>query len=340
MRTLVRLLSFLVLLGLVYLGWVILGPGTDFSQKTKSLYVHTGKADREAVMDTLSAGGYIAHPALFDWAASVMGVWDNLKPGRYQIIQDGSLLHLLRALKNGHQTPIRLVINKVRTKESLAAVLGNFFECDSTRVIGYMNNPDSMKVYGLDTDDALCALIPNTYLINWNATPSQLFHRFFSVRRAFWTAARTEAARNLGLTPDQVYILASIVEEETNKDSDKPLIASVYLNRMAKGMPLAADPTVKFALREFELKRIYDQYTKVASPYNTYQNKGLPPGPICTPSVKTLDAVLSAPKTDYLFFVAKPDFSGYSNFSDNFADHERNAKAYQQALDSLQKQGR
>lgn len=135
------------------------------------------------------------------------------------------------------------------------------------------------------------------------------------------------------MTPTTATILASIVEEETNMQGDKGKIASVYLNRMAKGMRLAADPTIKFALKNFEIKRIYEKYTQVESPYNTYRNAGLPPGPICTPSTQTIEAVLDAPKTDYLYFVAKPDFSGYSNFAATYPEHLQFAQAYRKALD-------
>jgi UPF0755 protein len=151
--------------------------------------------------------------------------------------------------------------------------------------------------------------------------------------KAWWTAARVQQAKSKGLSPTDAYILASIVEEETNAQGDKGKIASVYLNRMDKGIKLGADPTVKFALRDFELKRIYDKYLKVESPYNTYQHTGLPPGPICTPSTATLEAVLTAPNTDYLYFVAKPDFSGYSNFAATYKEHLAFAKQYREALD-------
>jgi UPF0755 protein len=139
----------------------------------------------------------------------------------------------------------------------------------------------------------------------------------------------------MNLTPVQVYSMASIVEEETNKEEDKGLIASVYMNRMNSGMKLQADPTVKFAMKDFGLKRILLKHLTYDSPFNTYQNAGLPPGPICTPSVKTIDAVLNAPQTTYIYFVAKPDFNGYSNFASTYAEHMVFAKAYQNALDSL-----
>jgi UPF0755 protein len=335
MKKILTLFLVLFFAALAYLAWMVLGPATSFPQKNKSLYIYTGKADRESVMATLSTGEYISHPAVFDWIAKQAGVWEKIKPGRYEIAYGSNLLGLLRRLNSGKQTPIKFVLTKVRTKEELASALGNLFECDSTEVMQYLENPDSARVFDLDTNDILCAVIPNTYQIFWNTTPAHLMHRFYKEQEQFWTTERKTAAANLGLSPVQAYILASIVEEETNKDADKPLIASVYLNRLSKDMRLGADPTVKFALRDFGLKRIYDKYIRFPSPYNTYLNNGLPPGPICTPSIKTLEATLQAPRTNYLYFVAKPDFSGYSNFAEDYATHMVNAKAYQTALDSL-----
>jgi UPF0755 protein len=338
MRKILTLLLIIVLLLCGAAAWVIVGPGTSFVPAKKSLYVHTGKTDQASVMQTLHSAAFIKYPRIFDWLASQMGVWDHVKPGRYEIPHGYSLLHLVQDLRDGKTTPIKLVLTKVHTKEELAGALGTLFEPDSVDVIHYLDNTDSVRTYDRDTDNILTLVIPDTYEADWNSTIPQLMQLFQERARSFWTAPRKAEAQHLGLTPTQAYILASIVEEETRKDSDKPLIASVYLNRLAKGMRLAADPTVKFAMRDFELKRIYDKYTRIESPYNTYLNTGLPPGPICTPSVKTLDATLSAPQTDYLFFVAKPDFSGYSTFASDYATHMKNAKAYQEALDSLANQ--
>jgi UPF0755 protein len=178
-------------------------------------------------------------------------------------------------------------------------------------------------------------IIPNTYSLYWNTTPSKILDKLAGEKEKFWTPERLAKARAQHLTPLQVYTMASIVEEETNKDDDKGKIASVYINRLANGMKLQADPTVKFALKDFGLKRILFKHLSYDSPFNTYQNGGLPPGPICTPSVTTIDAVLNAPQTNYIYFVAKPDFSGYSNFASTYSEHMIFAKAYQQALDSL-----
>ena len=179
-------------------------------------------------------------------------------------------------------------------------------------------------------------IIPDTYFLNWNTSTTKILSRLKDEQDKFWNKNdRIQKAEALNFSKQQVYTLASIVEEETNKNDEKGNVASVYINRLNLGMPLAADPTIKFALKNFGLKRIYYNYLKTTSPYNTYMYKGLPPGPICTPQTVTIDAVLNAPKTDYLFFVAKSDFSGYHQFTSNFAEHDKYAKIYQQALNEL-----
>jgi UPF0755 protein len=183
----------------------------------------------------------------------------------------------------------------------------------------------------------LTSVIPNTYSIYWNTPAEKIIDKLHTEKEKFWNSEREAKAKALNLTPEQVYIMASIVEEETNREADKGKIASVYMNRIAAGIKLQADPTVKFALKNFALTRILHGHLTYASPFNTYQNLGLPPGPICTPSIKTIDAVLNAPQTNYIYFVAKPDFNGYSNFATSYAEHLVFAKAYQQALDSLMK---
>jgi UPF0755 protein len=244
-----------------------------------------------------------------------------------------SLVNLARMLNNAQQSPVNFVITKIRTRESLAAKLGAAFECDSAQVMSFLSNADTLKAYGLDTSTVMAAAMPYTYTIKWNTTPGRIFRQFYSSYKNFWTPERKRKADSLGLSETQVSTLASIVEEETNAKSDKPNIASVYLNRVAKGMPLQADPTLKFALKNFGLKRLYDSHKQTVSPYNTYMNKGLPPGPICTPSIESIDAVLDSPKTDYLYFVANSDFSGTHIFTTNYDDHLKYARLYQKELD-------
>lgn len=334
-----KILLTLVIIGILVaavFGWLLLGPATDFSEKKRYLYVYSNKADSQNVMDSIRENRLLSRPGLFDWVAGRMDVWQRLKPGRYEIKQGESLLTIARTLRNNRQTPVNLVINKLRTNEDLAKVIGKNFEADSVDVIEVINNVDSLQKLEVNEQTLMTLVIPNTYSILWNTPPQRVLQRLKKEQQAFWDKKeRLQKAEAMGLTPLQVYTIASIVEEETNKHDEKGNVASVYINRMEKGMPLGADPTIKFALKDFSIKRIYEKHLKVVSPYNTYRNPGLPPGPICTPSPKTIDAVLDAPRTDYLFFVAKSDFSGYHTFTTNYADHLKYAREYQDALDEL-----
>jgi UPF0755 protein len=314
-----------------YFAYVVFGPATQ-EPEGKYFYINTGDS-YEKVRQRLQEKKVLTSTQWFDRVSSMLDYDKLVKPGRYKIDEGMSLFTLVRMLRAGEQSPVRLVLVKLRTKEDLAAKIGNNFECDSAVVAAFLNNEDSLKEFNLDSHTVMTAIIPNTYEFNWNTTPSKLFRRLYTERQKFWNNERKAKARALGLTPEEVYTMASIVEEETNKQEDKGKIASVYLNRIRTGMKLAADPTVKFAMRDFALKRIYHKHLAYPSAYNTYLVAGLPPGPICTPSVKTIDAVLNAPKTDYLFFVARADFSGYSDFAATYDQHLRYAKAYQQALD-------
>lgn len=334
MKKIILAIVLIGLIGAAVFGWLILGTGTGFSEKSKYLYIATGKANKKAVSDSIEKNDLVSSPGVFNWLADQMNVYDKLKPGRYQIKKGESLLSIARKLRNNQQSPVNLVINKIRTQEDLAKLIGKNFETDSSEVMEFLSEPDSLAALGVNENTFMTLVIPNTYTLFWTTSPGKIFRRLKSESAAFWDKNnRKEKAGQLGFTPQQVYTIASIVEEETNKQDEKGNVASVYINRVNKGMPLGADPTIKFALKDFSLKRILYGHLQVASPYNTYRNPGLPPGPICTPSSKTIDAVLDAPKTDYLFFVAKSDFSGYHSFANNFADHIKLAKEYQRALD-------
>jgi UPF0755 protein len=283
-------------------------------------------------MKTIRDENLLSNPGSFDMLATQMDVWPAVRAGRYEIKRGTSLVNLARMLRNGSQSPVNLVITKVRTKENLAALIGKRFETDSARAISYLNNPDTLRKYGLDTNTVMTIVFPNTYTYLWTTPMTGIFKKLIAENKRVWTTERKKKADSIGLSPVNAYILASILEEETNNNDEKGLIASVYMNRMAKNMNLGADPTVKFALRNFGLKRIYEKHLAVESPYNTYRVKGLPPGPICTPSVQTLDQVLNAPKTDYLFFVAKKDFTEGHVFTSKYQEHLKYAREYQEAL--------
>lgn len=333
MKKLLFGLLFLILLIGAVSGYLILGPATAFQTPAHNLFIQTGMRYEE-LDSMLKKDDVLKHPLVFHFLARRIAYPENMKAGKYEIPKGMNLLNILKMLRNGRQEPVNLVITKLRTREDLAGMIGRKLECDSSAFMRFLNNADTLAFYGLDTNTVMTMVFPNTYTYFWNTNPTRIFKKMEQAANAFWTPERLQQAAAHQLNRKTAYILASIVEEETTRKDDKPKIASVYLNRMATGMRLAADPTVKFALRRFDLKRVYEKYLLVESPYNTYRNAGLPPGPICTPSMESLEAVLLAPDTKYYYFVAKPDFSGYSNFSETFGEHIKNAKSYQKALDA------
>jgi UPF0755 protein len=331
-----RVIFYIILIiGLVFAFcvWKVFGPAIN-NPDNKFLYIRTGSSYQQ-VKDSLIKNKLLGGSFWFDKIAKYADYPHKVKAGKYKVTDGMSIYHLIKMLRSGKQVPVNLVITKLRTKEDLAKKIAANFETDSITAINFLNNEDALRQFDVDTNTVMTDVIPNTYIYQWNTPVKNIFIKLDKEEKKFWNEERLEKARRLQLTPKQIYILASIVEEETNKTEDKGKIASVYINRLRKGMKLAADPTVKFAMKDFGLKRIYHKHLEFASPYNTYMNVGLPPGPICTPSIKTIDAVLDSPDTDYLFFVARSDFSGYSDFASTYQQHKVFAKAYQQALDSL-----
>ena len=315
---------------------VLFLPATRFSSEEKYLYVRDRHTAREEIRQQIDTGKIIRYAGVFDFLAGKANVWERIKDGRFEVKKGTSLYNLVRELRNNRQSPVRFTINKIRTEEDLAKLVGRKFSTDSATAIRFLSDSDSLAKLEVDSNTWMTLIIPDTYLLNWNLPMENILERFKRESLKFWEEDnRLQKAASMGFTPKQIYIIASIVEEETNKNDEKGNIASVYINRLDKGMPLGADPTIKFALKDFGLKRILYGHLRTVSPYNTYVNKGLPPGPICTPSPQTIDAVLNAPKTDYLFFVASSDFNGYHHFSNNYAEHQQYAKMYQRKLDSL-----
>ena len=333
MKKILLILFLLLLIAGAYCAWEIFGP-TVSAPENKYFYIKTGSVYGD-VKNELKNRGIISGTFFFDKIAKQVKYDKNIKAGKYEIKNGMSLINLVRMLKGGRQSPVRFVINKIRTKEDLAGKIGEQFEVDSAEVINFITNNDSLVKYHVDSNTMMTIIIPNSYLFWWNSSLKNIITRFADQKEKFWNGKRSQKAAVLNFTLDQVYTIASIVEEETVKEADKGPIASVYMNRIKKGMKLEADPTVKYAMRDFGLKRILHGHLQYPSLYNTYQHLGLPPGPIATPSINTIDAVLDAPKTDYIFFVAKPDFNGYSNFASTYQEHLVFAKAYQHALDSL-----
>lgn len=332
MKKLILIVLVLLVIGVAFGAWLFLGPATAFDENKRTLYIRTNAATKGAILDSLEKNNIIKNKSAFGWLATRLDYWQSIKPGKYDIKKGSSLLTMLRMLRNGQQTPVNFTINKIRTKEDLARMAGSKFEFDSTRMLAFLNNADSLKSFDANAETALWVVLPDTYTYFWNTTPKKVYQKLADESKKFWNEERRKKASERNLTPLEAYILASIVEEETNANEEKSTIASVYLNRLRKGMPLQADPTVKFALKDFGLKRIFEKHLSVESLYNTYSNRGLPPGPICTPSRTTLNAVLNAPQTDYLYFVASPQFNGTHLFAATYEEHLRNRRLYTDAL--------
>jgi UPF0755 protein len=337
MKKLLIVLLVLLIVGGAIAGWIFLGSATGFSAGEKALYIRSNAANKKAVMDSLVKNKIITNETAFEFLADRLNYWKNIKPGKYVINKGSSLLTIVRMLRNGRQTPVNFTINKIRTKEDLAEMVGRKFECDSTAMLNFLNSEDSLKKFETLPELAIINILPDTYTYFWNSYPSKIYQKFYDASKQFWTGERKQKAQALGLSPSQVYILASIIEEETTNDKEKDTIASVYLNRLNSPTKLLqADPTLKFAVKDFALKRIAGEILNVESPYNTYKYGGLPPGPICTPSTKTIDAVLNPAKTNYMFFVANSKLNGHL-FSVTFEEHRSKATQYREE-DKLRRQ--
>ena len=335
--TSIILLVVLAFVSAAFFYTLFLRPATDFNAEQATLYIPTKKADKlyvkELVRKHTKPVAFTTFLALSEWT----GYWKAIKPGKYVIEKNANIFTIFRNLKGGRQTPVELTINKFRTKKELAKYVGSKLECSESDVYRFIANNDSIQPFGVKQETMMTLIIPNTYEIYWNSSPSDFMKRMNKESNAFWTDSRIDNAKLLGLSKEEVITIASIVEEETNNNEEKPTIASVYINRLKLGMPLGADPTIKFAVGDFRIRRVTFGHisSTAASPYNTYRNKGLPPGPICTPSISSIDAVLKAEKTDYLYFCAKADFSGSHSFASTAEEHFENARKYRKALDSL-----
>jgi len=317
----------------LFAGLKVFGPNTDGFRKGEFLYIPTG-ADYEQVKSILTREGFVRDVNSFDFLARQAKYPTMVKAGKYRITRGMSNFNIIRMLRSGRQTPVKLVINKLRTKNEFVSLIASNLEADSNVLRQMLNDNTYLAQFGLDSNTGICAIIPDTYEFWWNTGADKAFKKFARYYKQYWTPDRIRKAQSKGLTPAQVVTVASIVEEETNYNPEKPNIASVYLNRLKTGMKLQADPTAKFAAGDFAARRITSALTSMPSPYNTYYTVGLPPGPICTPSKKSVEAVLDAPATDYLYFCAKEDFSGSHRFAASYAEHQKNARLYQQALNA------
>lgn len=268
----------------------------------------------------------------FKRLATYYGYPNEIKPGKYKIEPHLNNLEMLKKLSRGKQTPTNITFNNIRTNEDLSERVAAQLMLSASELTSLLEDSAFCASYGFTRENIKCMFIPNTYEVYWDITPTNLFKRMKKEYDTFWSSERLAKAKEIGLTPDEVAVLASIVEEETAAVDEMPIVAGLYINRLQKGIPLQADPTVKFAVGDFTLKRILFTHLAVDSPYNTYKNVGLPPGPLRSPSIRGIDAVLNFAKHNYLYMCAKEDLSGKHNFATTLSDHSRNAQKYRAEL--------
>jgi UPF0755 protein len=307
----------------------VLAP--NVAKENAYLYIHSHD-DFKNVMFTIQQENLLKNTSSFEWLSKRKGYTDKVKAGKYLLKAGMNNNQIVNMLRSGRQEAVNLVFNNIRTNEQLAGKLARQIETDSTTLIHKFNDPDFLSNYKTTPEELRLLFIPNTYKIWWNTSSKDLMNRMLKEYEKFWNDERNAKAYSSGLSRKEVAIIASIVEEETNQKSEKATIASVYMNRVKKGMLLQADPTVKYAVGDFSIKRVLNKHLTTDSPYNTYKYTGIPPGPICIPSISSIDAVLENQKTDFLYFCAKEDFSGYHNFAKNMEEHLVNARKYQKAL--------
>ncbi len=266
------------------------------------------------------------------WSALDKALDYHERPGRYLVNPGESILTVFRRFRNGQQEPVRLVLPSLRTMTDMAGFLGEHLMVDSASFARAFADSLFCDSLGYSPTTLPALFVPNTYEVYWNVSLSDFMQRMQREHDTFWNDERRALADSLSLTPDEVTTLASIIDEETANNGEKPMIAGMYLRRMELGMPLQADPTVKFAVGDFSLRRILKEHLTTISPYNTYLNEGLPPGPIRVASVAGIDAVLHRVRHNYVYMCAKEDFSGTHNFAATYAEHLANARRYQKAL--------
>ena len=325
----------LIIFALAFGYWLyrtILSPNVNTGEEKEAvIYIPTG-SDFDAVMDTLNRQGVLIRENSFRWVADLKKYPENIKPGRYIVRNGMSNNSLTNMLRGGWQSPVNVTFNYIRDVDMLAGKVGRQIEADSASISNLLHDKEYVKQLGFNKYTLPALFLPDTYEFYWNTDAESFISRMLQEYDKFWTEERQKAAKQQGLSPVEVSILASIVDKETNKTDEMPRIAGVYLNRLHNNWLLQADPTLVFANGDFNIRRVLNFHKEIESPYNTYKYIGLPPGPICIPSVAAVKAVLNAEKHNYFYFCAKEDFSGYHNFAKTLTEHNRNALKYQNAL--------
>ena len=309
----------------------VFSENVEIAEGHAYLYIPTG-SNYDDVLEILTGTHVLADEKAFRWVAGKKGYADHVRPGRYRIEDGMSNNALVNLLRSGNQEPVMMIFNNLRTLEQLAGKVARYIEPDSVALAAYLADPELPGKYGFTAETFKAMFIPNTYEMYWTATPEDFTDRMAREYERFWEERDSKLGK-LEMTREEVSTLASIVDEETLVDDENARVAGVYMNRLERGIPMQSCPTLKYALDDWSITRVLYEYKQVESPYNTYKNRGLPPGPIIIPSVSAIDAVLNYEKHNYLYMCAKADFSGRHAFSRTLSQHNRNAAAYQRELD-------
>lgn len=335
-KRLIIISGFILALGVVgylLIGRTLWGSNVKFSEDSKAIFIPID-ASFDDLMQIMTDSSILKSNASFLTVAKLMK-YKKPKAGRYLIKKNQSNREIITKLRSGDQDPHKIVVNNIRTIHDLAGKASRYFETDSLTFLQYLTDVNTASSFGFTNEDFLTMFIPNTYEMFWTTTPDKFVTRMKKEYDGFWDDEKLEKIKKHNLDKTQAYIVASIVEKESNYDPERPAIAGVYLNRLKAGEKLQADPTVVFATGEFTLQRVLFSHLKIDSPYNTYMYSGLPPGPICMPSVSSLNAVINAEDHEYMFFCAKPDNSGIHAFARDYGEHQKNAAAFSAWLNSL-----
>lgn len=324
---------------IILLGLLLVGVGYRFllgnnvnSTASINFKIHTHATYAEVIRD-IKDKQILRNRWSFELLAKQLHYEKKIHPGNYLFKPGMSNKEMLRMLIGGHQTPVNVTFNNVRTKKDLAGKLSRALELDSATFLQLLYDTTFLTSHHLDTNTVICLFIPNTYEMYWNISQDRFMERVSLEYQRFWNATRLQQAKLIGLTPIEVSIMASLVQAEQQRfPAERPRIAGLYMNRLKKGMPMENDATLIFAIGDFTMKRVLNVDKAIDSPFNTYKNKGLTPGPINLPDRSSIDAVLNYEKNDYLFLCAKEDFSGFHNFAADYATHQKNAKLYTTAL--------
>lgn len=316
-----------------YIYYIVKMTRTDMKE---SAYIHITPDDNSTtIIYKLSEIEGIGSTKGFELLAKHNNFDSRKRSGRFAINNGENMHTIYRRIVSNEQTPVKLVVPATRTLEQMVGAISRQLMLDSLELIEFIKTPIYYESIGYKSETLPSLFIPNTYEVYWNIKPETLITKLMNERRRFWNEERSNKAKKLNLTPEEVATLASIIDEETNNDEEKPVVAGMYINRLKRGMPLQADPTVKYAIGDPTRQRILKKDLATDSPYNTYKYKGLPPGPIRIPTIQAIESVLNYTKHNYLYMCAKEDFSGKHNFARTLTEHNANARRYQAALNKL-----